>query len=352
MATSGTIGQTTINVMQLIDDAHRLASTKPQVITGEQINFAKRQLFLFLSSWANRGINLYTITNRLEPQVVGKRLYDLPTGAIEVLNVNHREITTQGTTGGTSSAGGAAGNAFDGNLTTACTQTSADGNISYDFGSSVTVASAAFVPNGTRTYALVYESSTDNSTWTTVETLASASYVDNVFVWTDFTTPVAGRYFRVRETGGATLDVRQLVFGRNPTETDMSRQPRDDYVNQTDKATTGTPTMYWVDRQSTPRIWIWTASKSSFDVLSIWHTSHIQDVGVLTNEIAVPQRWQDAVQYELAARVCMNLDGVALERRNELRALAKQSFDWASEEERDRSEVMLTPDVGGYSGSA
>jgi len=351
MATSGTTGQTTINVIQLIDDAHRLAATKPQVITGEQIEFAKRQLFLFLSSWSNRGINLYTISQRLEPQVKNKRRYDLPTGAIEVMNVQHLEVTTQGTTGGASSAGGTAANAFDGLFTTACTQTSADGNISYDFGSSVVVSTVGFMPNGTRTYALSLESSTDNSTWTVVSTLASASYVDNVFVWTDLTAPVEGRYFRVRETGGAILDVRQLVFGRSPVDVDMSRQPRDDYVNQGDKTTTGTPTMYWVDRQSTPRIWIWTASKSDFDILSIWHTSHIQDVGALTNQIAVPQRWQDAVQYELAARVCMNLDGVTLERRNELRGLAGQAFREASEEERDRSEVMLTPDVGGYSGA-
>lgn len=351
MATSGTSGTFTIPVDELIDDAHRLCLVPPQAITEEQINFARRQLGLMLSAWSNAGYNLFTVGYEIIPQVVGKRVYDLRAGTVNALTVMRRSVTTQGTTGGASSAGGTAGNAFDGDLDTVCTQTSADGNISYDFGDTVTITTGAYMSNGAATLDLVWESSTDNSTWTTVLDTASASYADKTFVWYDFPNPVAGRYFRVRETGGATLDARQVVFGRNPSEVEVSRQNRDDYTNQVDKTTQGDPSYYWYDRQVDPRIYVWPASRSSFDSLLVWSTRQIEDVGVLTNEIAVPQRWQDAVQYGLAARVCMNLQGVDLGRRNELRALAQQAFTEASDEEQDRSDMFLTPQIYGYSGA-
>ena len=55
MATSGTSGTLTISVQELIDDAHRMCFVPPQALTEEQLAFARRQLGLMLSAWANKG---------------------------------------------------------------------------------------------------------------------------------------------------------------------------------------------------------------------------------------------------------------------------------------------------------
>lgn len=351
MATSGTSGTLTISVQELIDDAHRMCFVPPQALTEEQLAFARRQLGLMLSAWANKGYNLYTIEIALIGQSVGKRAYSLPSGTINVLNLQRRNVVTQGTAGGASSAGGTVANAFDGDLTTVCTQTSADGNLSYDFGDTVTVTTAAYSSSGAATLDLIWESSTDNSTWSTVLDTASRSYPYKELIWYDFNAPIAGRYFRVRETGGATLATRQVVFGRSPTDTSISRQNRDDYAGQVDRTVQGDPTSYWYDRQIDPQVYVWPASRSNFDALVAWVTKQIEDVGAYTNTISVPQRWQDAVQFELAARVSLNLQGVDPTRRNELRQLAQEAFMAASDEEQDRSDLFLTPEIGGYSGA-
>lgn len=122
--------------------------------------------------------------------------------------------------GGTpaTSALGTAANAFDGNLATTCTQTSADGNISYDFGvdTTKTIVRVGIVSFVTRTYNLVFEYSDANATnWTTMVDPASQSYTAGVAVYFSLSTPITARAFRVRETGGAILDLAEVYFLSN-----------------------------------------------------------------------------------------------------------------------------------------
>ena len=116
------------------------------------------------------------------------------------------------------SNGGTAANAFDGNLATTCTQVATNGNISYTLasGANKTITRVGIASFVTRTYDLIFEYADDNlTTWTTMVDAPSQSYTAGVAVYFNLTEPISARAFRVRETGGATLDLAEVFFESN-----------------------------------------------------------------------------------------------------------------------------------------
>lgn len=123
--------------------------------------------------------------------------------------------------GGTAatSNGGTAANAFDGDLTTWCTQVATNGNISYDFGDGChkTITKVGINSHGSNTYDLIFEYSNDTgatvTNWTTAYDAPIATvYADGVDVFYTLVTPITARAWRVREQNGGTLDLREVYF--------------------------------------------------------------------------------------------------------------------------------------------
>lgn len=113
------------------------------------------------------------------------------------------------------SAMGTAANAFDGNPATDCTQTSANGNISYDFGVGMSqpIARVGIISAVTRTYDLIFEYSDANAmTWTTAVNPASQNYTADQEYFFELPDIINARAWRVRETGGATLNLAEVFF--------------------------------------------------------------------------------------------------------------------------------------------
>jgi hypothetical protein len=117
MAYSGTVGQTTISVQNLIDDGARRAGKLAEELTVEQVVSAKRALFYLLSNLINQGIQYFAIQKVVLGLIPNDYEYQLPVGGNDVLNALYRTMTRPTGTY-TSSAGGVVGNAFDGNTTT------------------------------------------------------------------------------------------------------------------------------------------------------------------------------------------------------------------------------------------
>lgn len=111
---------------------------------------------------------------------------------------------------------GTAANAFDGDPATDCTQVAPDGNISLDFGAgaSKTIIRVGIISAITETYNLIFEYSDDNAmTWSTAYDAASQSYTADEEYYFDLPEPgITARAWRVRETGGATLDLAEVFF--------------------------------------------------------------------------------------------------------------------------------------------
>jgi hypothetical protein len=74
------------------------------------------------------------------------------------------------------------------------------------------------------------------------------------------------------------------------------------------------------------------------------------DVGALTNELEVPQRWYEAVVMMLSHRMSLELPGVPLGRVTYLENQAEKYLFIAEQEERDKSPMYFAPNISVYTG--
>ena len=355
MSTSGTYGQTIINVQTFIDHGARRCGKLAEELTSEQQVSAKQSLGFLLSNLINRGIQYWAITKLVRGCNANQYIYSLPVQANDALNVLYR--TRARPVGAySSSAGGVVANLYDGNTTTYCQQTSANGNFTVNFGTAnpIYAGSIGFLPyiasGGSANWNISLQYSIDGSTWLTLNNLGAVTVTDNQWVWTDIDPGQSVIYYRIVASGGTTLALREWYIGNNSREIQMARLNRDDYTNLPNKNfTANQPYQFWFDRTIPyPTLYLWPVPSDAFVQMVVWYSSQIQDVGALTDELAIPQRWYLAVQSMLAHQMSMELPGVAVERIQYLEAQAEKYLYQAEQEERDRSPIFFTPGIGVY----
>ena len=349
MATSGTISTTTFNTRKVIDRAFGRCKVAPELITAEKIEIANDNLFLSLSSLANRGIQLWCIEKLIIPLYQGIGEVELPLGTIDVLNGNIRQLSRLDGTY-TSSDGGTVSFVSDDDFATTCTQTSASGDIQVEFATDTQVTTVGILAGASTTWNLFFERSDDGTTWTTVYSVGSEAYVSGEWYWYDIDGNIDAAFFRVRTSAG-TLAITELFFGNTPSEIPLGRLNQDSFTALPNKTFPGKPLQYWFDRQlNQPIMHIWpvTDEASRYDQLVLWRHRYIQDVGSMTESVEVPQRWFPYVVAQLAADLASELPEVDDARETKLISAAANAWSEAQKEERDNSPLMLTPQINVY----
>jgi hypothetical protein len=192
--------------------------------------------------------------------------------------------------------------------------------------------------------------SDDGATWTTIQT-ETPSAVAGQWTWYDLDSSVAARYFRVLATSG-TLNFSQIFLGNMPTEIPLARINRDDYTNLPNKSfQSNRPLQYWFDRQvNRPVMHLWpvpNAQATTYQIV-LWRQRYIMDVGTMTQEIEIPQRWYEAIVALLATRLALEVLEVDPQLVPTLNALADKALMIAQMEERDNSPMMIQPNIGPY----
>jgi hypothetical protein len=355
MAYSGTVGTTVINVQTMIDHGARRCGKLAEELTSEQLLSARQSLFFLLSHLANIGINYWAIDKKVFGLNADQYIYSMPLGCIDVLNVLYRTMNRPNGAY-TTSAGGVVANVYDSNVDTYCQQTSANGNIAVNFGPSnpIYVGSIGFLPyvagGGSATWSIALEYSTDNSTWNMLEDLGTIVVTNNQWVWTDIDPGESVAYYRIRAYNNTTLALRELYFGNNSREIQMARLNRDDYTNLPNKNfTANQPYQFWFDRTiPQPTVYLWPTPSDPFIQMTVWYQRQIMDVGALTDELEVPQRWYEAVVFMLAHRMSLELPQVAMDRIGYLEKMADRYYSEAEAEERDKSPIYLAPNISCY----
>jgi hypothetical protein len=355
MAYSGTVGTTVIQVQTLIDHGARRCGKLAEELTSEQLLSARESLYFLLSNLINIGIQYWAIDKKVYGLQANNYVYKLPIGGNDVLQALYRRMNrpTPNSTGGyASSAGGIVGNAFDNNIDTSCTQTSANGNISVDYGTNnpVYVGSIGVLPGVSGSFNAVFEYSVDGITWSTLLAPGVTAWVNNEWLWYDIEAGQTVQYYRIRETGGNTLVLRELYFGNNSTEITMARLNRDDYTNLPNKNfTANQPFQYWFNRTiPQSEIYLWPVPSDPFVQMTVWYSRQIMDVGDLYGELEVPQRWFEAVVFMLAHRMSLELPGVDAARIQYLEGQADKYLGLAESEERDKSPIYFAPNISVY----
>jgi len=349
---TGSIASTasfSFDIDQIINKAFRRLGGDQ--MTGLELRSAKQQLNLIGMNWGNKGINLWTVQQMLLNTVAGKTSYTLDADTIDVLEMSRRSVSR--VTGGTaaSSAGGTASLAFDGDFATSCTQTSANGNISYVYSSDTQIQMFGIRFNTGGTYTLAWEASDDSfSTILATTSVDAQTYEANVTYWFYASVIVSTTDYRVRETGGSTLDVEEVYFVNNLSDIPLSRIARDEYLNQTTKQSQGDPVQFYVDRlRAAPVLYIWPLSNTTTGTVLFYNRMRrIKDFTSYSGLVDMPARFVPALISQLAADMAWERRDVDLATRQALAAKASEDWDLAAAEDRDRSAMTIAPDLSAY----
>jgi hypothetical protein len=354
MAYSETYGQV-FNVQTLIDHGARRCGKLAEELTAEQLLSARQSLGFVLTSLINIGIQYWAIKKEVIGLQADKYIYTLPVGANDVLNALYRTMNRP-TGNYASSAGGIVANAFDNDVDTYTQQTSPNGNISVDFGTDnpVYAGSIGVLPyvsgGGSATWTFTLQYSTDGITWNTLENVGTVVVTDNQWLWYDIDPGQTVQYYRILASGGTTLALREFYVGNNSREITMARLNRDDYTNLPNKNfTANQPYQFWFNRTvPQPEIYLWPVPSDPFVQMTIWYSKQIMDVGDLTDELQIPQRWYMAVVNMLAHQMAMELPGVPTDRITYLEQQAEKHLNMAEQEERDKSPIYFAPNISVY----
>jgi hypothetical protein len=353
MTVSGTVSTTTFQTQKVIDHAFRRCRLQPQQISSEMLSSATDNLYLMLSSLANQGFPLWCIEREILPLYYGQSAITTPPGTVDLLNFNYRSLSRQNGVQQTSSAGGIPSFAFDGNLNTSCAQNAANGRLTIYYGANsgpqVTTVGVMLAANTSAN--IVFERSNDGAAWTEVLAPGPTSYVAGAWQWYDIDGNQPADYFRMRETGGATLNVTEFYAANNPTEMPLARLNRDDWTNLPNKSFLGRPLQFWLDRQrDVPimRIWPVTDTGSMFGQFIVWRQRHIMDVGALTDTLDIPQRWYEAVVWQLSWRLAQELPELNPNLLGSIKGTADEALRLAQDEERDNSPIYFAPNISPY----
>jgi len=358
MSYSGTVGTTVVNIQEIIDHSARRCGKLAEELTSEQQLTARQSLYYFLSSLANIGINYWAINKKVLGLTPNKYIYNLPEGSTDALNVLYRTLNRPSGTLATSVglSTGVLASIGDENIDTYAVQSSANGNFSINFGTNndIYAGSIGFMPfvsgGGSATASLIYEFSTDGTNWNTLEDLGSVVITDKQWIWTDVDPGQSVQYYRVRGYNGTTLSVREWYVGNNSTEVMMSRLNRDDYTNLPNKNfTANQPFQFWFNRTiPEPSLYLWPVPSNAFVQVTVWYSRAIMDVGALTDELEIPQRWYEAIVMNLAHRLSLELPQVPMDRVAYLERMAMQYLNEAEQEERDKSPIYWAPNISVY----
>ena len=349
MTTSGTVSTTVFNTNNILDMSFRRCKIAPEIVTSEMQQTALDSLYLMISALCNQGIQLWTVEKIIMPFYLGNAYIELPSGTVDLLNQNYRTISRY--TGTTSSSEGVADFAEDNDLATSCTQTTANGYILVNLLAQQNISTLGINMASAGNYDVTVSYSNDNSTYTTVLTPGSVTYGAGEWHWYDINPSINAQYWKLQAINGTILDVAEFVVAGNPTEIPLARLNQDDYTNLPNKTFQGRPLQFWLDRQlAAPVMRLWPAPNQAaeFAQMVAWRQRHIMDVGSLTETIEVPQRWVDAISWNLAYRLCFEIQQVDIAMADRLKPIADERMALAFGEERDNSPFQMYPNISPY----
>jgi hypothetical protein len=303
----------------------------------------------------NRGIQYFAISETVIGLNANQFEYTLPVGANDALNVLYRQMK-QPTGSYSSSSGGTVANIYDNDVSTYCQQSSANGNFVVNYGTNNPqyIGSIGVMPyvsgGGSQTWSYYLQASSDGTTWSTLYTATAVTVTDGQWIWTNVDPGFNVIYYRIQAFNGTTLALRELYFGNNSTEIEMSRLNRDDYTNLPNKNfTANQPFQYYFERTiNQPTLALWPVPSSSFVQVTVWYSAYIQDVGSLSGQLAIPQRWFEATIFMLAHRMSLELPAIDAGRIAYLEKMADKFLYDVEQEERDKSPEYFAPNISVY----
>jgi hypothetical protein len=140
------------------------------------------------------------------------------------------------------------------------------------------------------------------------------------------------------------IDILDAVIRRtvNSQQTDfqIDRIDRNEYLNIPNKTTKARCTQYYVERTTTPTLYVWPAPENSTDVFVSYRWKRIQDITASVNDTDIPSRFMPCLVSGLAFYLAMKKNP---QKAQILEALYEKNLVNAMRFDEDRSSVHLVP---------
>ena len=348
-----------IPVNDIMQEAFDLCGKISDEVSGYEKQSALNSLNYIFSEWANQGVNLFSIQSAVVPLSAGQNAYTMPDGLVDITEMTCSQFIRPLNGTAASSAGGTAQNCFDPLATGGCQQTSPDGDISFHY---TTLPPSPDLPanytnppyqiyyvgiqaQNVSTYTLAIEYSIDGTNWKLALQTNPTNYIPGTPVWFYLTAPGNGLYWRVRETGGATLWLNQIYFSIPKNSYYMKRISREVYTSVPVKPTQGGLGSWYLDREKVPVLYLWPTPDLTFPYLVFNYMQEIPDVLKFTDRLYVPKRYMKAVSATLAAEMASKF---YVDRFPMLDAKAQRSYQLAADEDAERADMNIGIDVTSY----
>lgn len=162
----------------------------------------------------------------------------------------------------------------------------------------------------------------------------------------------AGAVVTVSENGGlaslsSQTNAGSLIQPAFPVDITLSPLSRGEWMDIPNKKQQGRPTSFWVDRQIIPVMHIWPVPAASGPYQLVYRASQqIQDADITNGQVLnVPYRFYEAFVSALTAAMAQKL---APAMATSLASYAALCFQESADEDRERVSSYLTPDFSSY----
>ena len=212
------------------------------------------------------------------------------------------------------------------------------------------IATIGILPAVSGSVTIDLQFSEDGTTWENIYSPGATTWTEGMWIYYDLPTSATAPYWRIKQSAGVNMGFLQVVFGTMPIAIPMARMNRDDYSNLPNRNFQSLrPLQYWFNRTiNQPNMELWPVPNSIQPQLELWLHRQIQDVGELSGEIEIPQRWYLAVQNMLAHQMAMELPSVDPARITYCEQQAEKYWLQAEQEERDKSPIYFAPNISPY----
>ena len=138
------------------------------------------------------------------------------------------------------------------------------------------------------------------------------------------------------------VDVLDVVIRRSNTDYELQRISRGDYATVPNKTTQGRPSQFWLDRQITPVMYLWSTPENSTDQVRYYYVRRIEDADALVNTTDMPFRFYPCMVAGLAYYMAMKR---APDRIQMLKSVYEEEFQRAADEDQGRTPLKLQPSL-------
>lgn len=302
---SGSYNFQSITAELIIREAYERIGILGDFTTAQQLDSATRSLNFLLSDWSNRNVNLWTLDTFFIGLKPGVNSYILPSQRQNIIQAELRTSIRQLSGTAFEQGGGVAANCFDYNPQTACTQIDSNGNIGYDYGSNNTqiITFVGIQSNEDIDYTIIIEgfnSDTPEGEEVLLKELGEITFYKGENQWFDLSNILPYESYRIREMGGAILNIQKIYFNNFITDNTMTEVSRYEYLTYPRKNILGRPTVYYVNYQIDPIITIWQTPSLIYNCMFYSAQQMIQTVNSYTESINIQSSFYQPLVYGLA----------------------------------------------------